>query len=560
VQGVLAARIDRLPADAKQFLQTVSVIGREFPMALIRAMLAKSDDELNRMLNDLQLGEFIYEQPALGDTEFIFKHALTLEVAYNSVLQERRKLMHERTGVAIEALYADRIEDHIAQLARHYARSPNPAKAVEYCLRACQQSSDRVSYAEAVGHFETGLARLQELPDDDRRAELELDLRITAQGPLAILKGYGSPEVERSATRALELSRHPGVPWEKSWMALYGLGSTAANRASVSKASELVTQLLAIAEQHGSNELTAESSSTLAYHHMFAGKFESADKCFDRAISIFETMPKSTAAVGRWQRGHVFSYIQSARIKWLLGFPSRAVKRMDEAFTMARGLDSKAVDGVVHQNATAFFFLVRERERTREHADAMLTLATELGDPFRRALGEFYLGWFDSVERNQPEGVARMQRGLADFIATGSLTGASPFLSLIAQVQCLFGRGDEAPVTIEEALAVMEETGERYYEAEVHRTKGELVLARGVSNVVRAEQSFRTAIEVARRQKAKSLELRATTSLARLLAKQGKRDEARAMLAEIYSWFTEGFDTADLKDANALLEELSNSA
>src|SRR5262249_9485096 len=132
VQGVLAARIDRLRAEDKQLLQTLSVIGREFPVSLIRAVLTRSDDELNRMLNDLQLGEFIYEQPARGDTEYIFKHALTQDVAYNSLLIEGRKLLHERTGAAIETLYADRVEDHVAQLARHYARSANPAKAVEY--------------------------------------------------------------------------------------------------------------------------------------------------------------------------------------------------------------------------------------------------------------------------------------------------------------------------------------------------------------------------------------------------------------------------------------------
>ena len=129
------------------------------------------------------MAEFIYEQPAVGDIEYIFKHALTQEVAYNSVLIERRKLIHERIGAAVEALYADRLEDHMVNLARHYARSANPAKAVEYCLRACQQSGDRAFYAEAVGHFETGLARLRELPDDERRAGLELDLRNTVHLP-----------------------------------------------------------------------------------------------------------------------------------------------------------------------------------------------------------------------------------------------------------------------------------------------------------------------------------------------------------------------------------------
>jgi adenylate cyclase len=554
---VLAARIDRLPADTKQLLQTLSVIGREFPVPLIRAVFTRSDEELNRMLNDLQLGEFIYEQPALGDTEFVFKHALTQEVTYNSVLQERRKLMHERTGAAMEALYIDRIEDHVAQLAHHYARSANLAKAVDYCRRACQQSSDRASYAEAVGHFETGLTRLQELPDDDRRAELELDLRNAGYLPLATLKGIGSPEGERAAARALELSRRPGVSWEKSWIALHGLYLTTLIQASLWRANELAMQMLAIAEQHGNKELAAQSFSSLALSQMLTGNFDSADKSFDRAISMYETMPKATTGLGTLRNiNDVAGSGFSAWNTWFLGFPNRAAKKMDDALAVAQGLDSKAVHELLHYGATIFFFLVRERKRTREHADALITSATELGNPSRRAIGELYLGWFDSVAGGQPQGIARMQRALADFRAGGSINMTSCFLSLIAQSQGGFGYYDEALVAIDEALAVIEETGQRAFEAEVHRINGELLLTRNSSSTARAEEGFRTTIEIARRQKAKSWELRATTSLARLLAKQGKRDEARTMLADLYNWFTEGFDTADLKDAKALLEEL----
>jgi predicted ATPase len=184
-------------------------------------------------------------------------------------------------------------------------------------------------------------------------------------------------------------------------------------------------------------------------------------------------------------------------------------------------------------------------------------LATEHGTASRRAIGELYLGWFDAVASDRPEGIARMQRALVDFRAAGSLNMASYFSSLIAQVQCLFGRYDEALVAIDEALAVVEETGQRAFEAEVHRTKGELLLAKDASNAVEAEQSFRTAIEIARRQKARGWELRATTSLARWLRDTNRRDEARRMLREIYNWFTEGFETADLKDAKMLLDELN---
>jgi class 3 adenylate cyclase/tetratricopeptide (TPR) repeat protein len=559
VQGVLAARIDRLPADAKDLLQTLSVIGRQFRFSLVRCVVLKSDGELERILNHLQLGEFVYEQPAVGDTEFIFKHALTQEVAYNSVLQERRKLIHERIGAAAEALYADRIEDHIVELARHYVRSANPAKAVEYCLRVCQQSTARASYAEVLGHFETGLARLRELPDDGGRAELELDLRNTAHTAFTVLKGYASAESERSAARALELSRRPGVSWEKSWTALYGLCLTAVFR-DISRAGELATQLMALAEQHGNDELTAESIYLVALSQMFAGKFEAAEICFDRAISMYETMPKATTDLGSWRRMNRFAvYGFSSVNPWLLGFPDRAAKKLNNGFAAARGLDSQAVDELLHACACLFFLLIRAPERTREHAEALVTLAMELGNAFRRALGELYLGWLDSVAAERAEGLARMQRALADIRAAGSMTICEIFLPLIAQLHCLLGNHKEALLKINEALAVVEETHEQIFEPEIHRTKGELLLAQSASNITQAEESFRTAIEIARRQKARGWELRATTSLARLLRETNRRDEARTMLSEIYNWFTEGFDTADLKDAKALLEQLSYS-
>jgi adenylate cyclase len=290
---------------------------------------------------------------------------------------------------------------------------------------------------------------------------------------------------------------------------------------------------------------------------MLTGEFESADKSFDRAISMYETMPKATTGLGSLRNiNDVAGYGFSVWNTWFLGFPNRAAKKMDDALAVARGLDSKAVHELLHYGATIFFSLVRERKRTREHADALIISATELGNPSRRAVGELYLGWFDSVAGGRPEGIARMQRALADFRAGGSINMTSCFLSLIAQSQSGFGYYDEALVAIDEALAVIEQTGQRAFEAEVHRINGELLLTRNSSSTARAEESFRTAIEIARRQKAKSWELRATTSLGRLLRDSDRQDEARAMLAEIYNWFTEGFDTADLKDAKALLDEL----
>jgi tetratricopeptide (TPR) repeat protein len=316
--------------------------------------------------------------------------------------------------------------------------------------------------------------------------------------------------------------------------------------------------MIAIAEQHGSNELSAYSLYLLGFSQMQAGRFDRAAECFDRAISLYEATPTATAAFGwRLNVNYASAYCISAWITWFLGFPNRAAKQMNEAFALAQGLNSKVIEEPVRNFALSFFFLLGERERIRDHAAALVTLATELGNPFRRAVGEFYLAWFDSVEGDRPEVIERMQCALADKRATGSLTSASYFLSLIAQAQGRFGRYSEALVAIGEALTLIEETGERLYEPEVHRIKGELLLAQNLSGLAQAEDSFRTAIDIAGRQNAKSWELRTTTSLARLLRDTNRCDEARTILAQIYEWFAEGFDTADLKDAKALLDELS---
>jgi predicted ATPase len=250
------------------------------------------------------------------------------------------------------------------------------------------------------------------------------------------------------------------------------------------------------------------------------------------------------------------TYSLSAWNACLLGFPDRALGRIDDAFAIARNADSKAVEELVHNYALNVFpFLDPERKQLRASAENTVALASELGNPFRRAVGEFWVAWCDFVAHDRPEDIARMRRALADFRATGSLTMTPYWLALIAQSQCRLGQRDEALDRINEALALIEDTGERTSEAEVQRIKGECLLAN--SDMTHAEESWRLAIEVARRQRAKTWELRATMSLARLLRDTNRRDEARAMLADIYHWFTEGFDTRDLIEAKALLGELS---
>jgi tetratricopeptide (TPR) repeat protein len=564
VQGVIAARIDRLPANEKELLQALAVIGMEFPLALAREVIHKSPDQLNGMLNDLQVAEFIYEQPAVGDIEYTFKHALTRDVAYNSVLVERRKAVHERIGAALESLYSNSLEDHLAELAHHYARSSNAGKAVEFCLRACRQCVGHASYNEAVAHFEAGLEKLQQLPDHERRAEIELELRIAVQDALLTVKGWASPESEQTTRRAIELSLRPGMGWEKGWHALSGLRLVELIRGDMRGARETAAQLVASAQEHGSRRHLASGLCLTAMDMVTMGEFEQAQRDVDRAMAILDSIAKSGLEAAElilmWAGfAKDFMLALSGENLWYLGYPDRALQRVQDATAAALESNSRAVLLLVHALAGFTYLVAGDNERLGGPAEAMLELATDLGDPVRIAHSQIYLGWTEVMGNDLEAGITRMRHSLARYRQYGTGLSVPYFLALIASALGKSGKPADGLREIDQSLALIETTGERMCEAEVWRLRGELLLlAQPLLDAVLAEQSFRTAIEISRKQHAKSWELRAATSLARLLAKQGKCDEARLTLTEIYNWFTEGFDTADLKDAKALLDELSD--
>src|SRR2546425_3377457 len=247
VQGVLAARIDRLSTGEKSLLQTLAVIGKEFPVSLLRHVVDQPDEDLQRLLFHLQEAEFIYEQPAFPEPEYTFKHALTLEVAYNSLLVERRKVLHERTAQAIEALFHSRLEDHYSELAQHYSRSGNAQKAVKYLQLAGQQAVQRSAHAEAISHLTTALDLLKTLPDTPERAQHELTLQIALGVPLVLTKGYTSAEVEQAYTQALELCRQVGGT-PQLFLVLRGLWEFYEMRGELQTARELGEQLLTLTQ------------------------------------------------------------------------------------------------------------------------------------------------------------------------------------------------------------------------------------------------------------------------------------------------------------------------
>jgi class 3 adenylate cyclase/predicted ATPase len=557
VQAILASRIDRLPPDEKELLQTLAVIGREFALSLVRRVAdGRKADELERMLADLQMAEFIYEQPATGDIEYIFKHALTQEVAYNSVLIEHRKLLHERAAVALESICAEQLDDRLGDLARHYSRSDNIAKAVEYLERAGQHALQRSAYTDGIASLTASITLLPRLPDSPERNQRELLLQLAIGPALIAVRGYGAPEVQAAYTRARELCERLGDPPEL-FPTSFGLWLMYCIRGELRTAYELAEQLLRRAQSARDPAQLIDGHAALGQTLYFMGEFLPAKEHLENAISLYD--PKRPQAFRNTRfYAEVFCLSYAAWILWELGYPDQALARGNETLSLAQRLShpySLAQAGFIHFGILRQ--IRREARAAQENAESGIALAAEhgLADPL--ACATILHGWAMAKQGRNEEGVAQLLEGLAGRRATGSALNRPHWLSLLAEARGEAGRLDEGLSALMEALAWADEHEDRHYEAEIHRLKGELLLKQNNSNASEAQSCFQRAIEIAHKQSAKSWELRATTSLARLLSQQGYRERARTMLAEIYGWFTEGFDTADLKDAKALLDELS---
>ncbi len=379
-------------------------------------------------------------------------------------------------------------------------------------------------------------------------------------------KGLASAEVEQSIDRALALCKRPGINWERTWWALYNAFWVHHLRPDTRRARDIAAELVAGAEENGNAAHIAEADTSLAWARMYSGEFELADQGFERAWVRLESIQNRAPDMppDKLDRQHDtirrLGTRQNNRMVsgwnlWFMGYPDRAIERMNIATAIASsGVKTMLAD--IHGFASYIHELRREPEPMKTRAEARLQLSTEWGYASGRALSEIYLAWDVAMAGDWEGGIARIREQMAELKASGCEYMSDRCLSFIAIALSRMGRFDEALKAIDESFSFTDRTGQHYYQAELHRLKGELLLSRNPSDGARAERCFRSAIEIACEQHAKSWELRATTSLARLLDKQGKGHEARAMLAGIYNWFTEGFDTAELKDAKALLDRL----
>ena len=550
VQRILASRIDRLETNEKELLQTLAVIGLEFPLRLIQRVthnLADSDgtEKLEHTLSNLQLREFIFEQPALHDVRYRFKHALTQEVAYNSVLGERRRHLHERTAAAIESLFPDRLDDHLSELARHYSCSSNVTKASNYLHLAGRQAAARSAHSEALAYFGQGMKLLEKLPTGPERVRLELMLQIGSGFSYRATKGFTAPEVERTLLRARELCTDANENTQL-FDVLVGLHTFYMFGPRLDTSRELAKQLLVLGSGFDEPSKLATAFLAAGQTDTYLGDFHSSRKFLERTIEI----AGDRSGIVQNARGYL------APTLWSLGYPQQAGEQMTEALAHLEESNRPLLTANVLAYAATLYVQMRLWQAGCKQANAGMALAIQHGFQFHMYLFQVLRGRALTEIGDVKNGTAEMIRGAAGLETLGA---ARPFLiGYVAEGYLKAGKPNDGLHAVLDAIKRTDETGERWTEPDLHRIKGELLLAETPARTGEAERCFRTSIEIAVAQAAKSFQLRASNSMARMLLREGHRDEARAAITPIYSWFKEGHGTPDLQDASALLLQLSH--
>ena len=554
LQDSLMARLDAL-GPVKELAQLGAVLGREFNYDLLLKVSPMKEAELHSVLGAAVREELFYQRGTPPDASYLFKHALIRDAAYESLLRASRQRHHQRVAETMVAHLPELTREQPELVAYHFSTAGDVERALPYFQRAGQEAAARSANTEAVRHFEKALALLEQLADAADRDRWELVLQVGLGAPSQLVYGYRTPETKRAYTRAFELCRAEVGDTPQLSQALWGLYSYYLVGSELDLATELGSQLLALAEREGDASLESLASLALGIPDFFCGRFEQALGHLDRASALYDFERDRPGAYRYGQDPGVMTLCFAAFNEWFLGRAERAVAVSDAALELASAIGHPYTSALASAYGSMLRHMCRDREAALELAERTVATATEQAFPLWRGFGVVSRARALS-ELVTTEGRAdEIQIGLADVAATGTVAGGPFFVNLLAEVHEQAGRRDDALGVVAMAVSLAETTGCRYWDADLCRHQGELMRAGG--EVAEAERQFERALGVARGQDARSLELRAGTALARLWQRQGKRAAARALLQPVYDWFTEGFGTQDLKDAKALLDDLA---
>jgi predicted ATPase len=447
------------------------------------------------------------------------------------------------------------VETQPELVAQHYTAAGCAEQAVHYWQRAGQHASDRSAHVEAISHFTTGIELLKTLPETPAHTQHALTLYIALGAALQITKGHAAPEVEHAYTQARAVCQQVGETPELVPV-LLGLWRYYNTRPQLHTARELGETLLRLAQQAHDPALAVVAHYALGSTWLWLGAFPAARQHLEEGIALYTPDQRRSPAFRMGQDPGVACRGHAALTLWVLGYPDQALARLHNALALAHELSHPYSLAWARCWAAIVSQLRRDVPAVQEHAEAAFTLAIEQGFPLWAAYGTSLRGWALAMQGRGAEGLTQVRQGIAAGRATGAMLRIPYFSALLAEVSDQLGHPEDGLQALAEAHTLMEQYEDRWWEAEVCRLRGVLLLRQPGTPQAEAETWLRRALDVARRQEAKSLELRAAMSLGRLW-QQSKQVEAQQLLAPVYGWFTEGFDTADLQEAKALLEALT---
>jgi class 3 adenylate cyclase/DNA-binding winged helix-turn-helix (wHTH) protein/tetratricopeptide (TPR) repeat protein len=563
----LMARLDRL-ADAKEVAQLGATLGRAFPYELLQAVSPWDEDRLQQALGQLVEAGLLYQFGAPPEVAYAFKHALIQETAYQSLLKSQRQQYHRQTAPILEQRFPEIAETQPELLAHHYTEAGLPAQALPYWQRAGQRAVERSANVEAISHFTKGLELLKTLPDTPERVQQELTLQLALGSPLLMIKGHTASEVEQVYNRALNLCQRVGDSPQR-FSALMGLWRFYFSRARLRTARDLSEQCFTVAQRMQDPVLLHEAHVALGSTLFHLGELTAARSHLEQGMALYDPQRCRALAFSRGLDTGVVCLSRMAWTLWMLGYPDQALTRTQQALTLARESSHAYSLGFALHFAALLHIARREPRRVQEQAEAVIALSRAQGFVLWLSGGMVTHGWALVEQGAVQEGIEQLRQGMTAWWAMGNYLGRPQLLARLAEAYGRSGQITEGIRVLDDALATIHENAEQQHEAEIYRLKGQLLLqpasrasdrclpSTSTATVAEAEACFLQALDIARRQEAKSWELRAATNLSRLRLQQGERAAARQMLVEIYSWFTEGFDTPDLQEAKTLLAVLA---
>ena len=552
LQDSLMARLDQFN-HAKEVAQLGAVLGREFSYDMLYAISPQDKPTLQAGLTQLVAAELLYQRGRPPRARYIFKHALIQDAAYGSLLKSTRQQVHRQIAEVLERQFPDTVETQPELLAHHYSEAGRSAQALPYWQRAGQRAKERSAHVEAIGHLSRGLEVLQTLPQTAERRQQELEFQIERGLSLIVTKGQAAPEVGQAYTRARELCQQ-AADRPQLFRVLWGLWHFHVVRAELQTVQALGEQLLSVAQSFDDPTYRLGGHFVMGFGWTCIGEFAAGREHWEQAIVLYDAhLPEGHVSLYGSDLG-VFCLSWASHALWHLGYPDQALAMSGRALALAQELSHPYSLALAFDYAAMLHQFRGEPGEVNARAEAAIALCTEHKFAYYMAWAILLQGWAVAEGGDQAGGMQQMQQGLESLRATGASLRHPYYLSLLAAAYGKMGRPKDGLALLSEALMAANETGEVWREAELHRLHGELLLA--IPDPSPAEGCFHQALTIARRQCAKALELRAAMSLSRLWQQHGKRDDARTMLTDIYQWFSEGFDTPDLQEAQALLADL----